>query len=287
MTLFSNQTGTLVVWDDHALDGLAHRSGMNDSQSALDTSLYRLGVMILAALVMWTRKEDRASHTDSIFIRCIELLYHQDAPHHSRHSKHKYHVDTPMFSRVLGLVSIGARVTVTLAMRRRLNGEGLDTLVICELTASGASLVHWFQLHVLRFAGDVLDRRLMIGGSAAVVEIACATMITFADTPLTDSGDNFDDIARLLTAMLITMACITRTVFSTSCSIAGAIPSVADQFALLHSAESILSVLYWIYQSGGTVHVLFRLFVMPFSITLAHRGTTSPSFATMAILLDC
>lgn len=287
IVMYPNQTGRLSVWEDRALDGIAKRAGLNDDRTALDTSLYRLGVMVLAALVMWTRKEDRSSQTDSIFISCIEMLYFQETSNgvEPATDRSKQHVDVPIISKMLGLISIGARITMALSMRERLIGEGLTRLVVCELVASGVSLFHWFQLHILRCDDPTIDRRPMLGGSAAVVDIACATMLTFADTPLTDSGDNFDDIARLLTAMLITMACVTRTVFSASCSAAGVISSRKDSFAYRHSLESLVSVVFWFYQSAQTVHVLLRLFVIPFSIKLAHRSTANPSLVSLSIFI--
>ena len=320
--------GQLKWWSDESLDGLALRSltgsTRQDEQAAFDTSIYRLAVMVLAALIMWTRKEDRTHQSDSVLLSCIDMLYHhvesmeelrslleheqtdrlkkretngangdiQDGrdgveAQTSREDDFLYaHVDTPLLSRFLGLLAIVARLVVATVMQRRLRADTLGALVTMEQVAASCSLVHWSQLHMLRiFHVARSDRRPMLGGSSAVIDVACATMVTFAETPLYSSDNSFDDIARLLTAMLITMACITRTVFSASCCAAGVLPSLQDNRKVQHSVESWFSLLYWWLQGAQTVYILQQLFVMPFSTALAHRSVQDPSYVSLCIFV--
>jgi len=320
--------GQLKWWSDESLDGLALRSltgsTRQDEQAAFDTSIYRLAVMVLAALIMWTRKEDRTHQSDSVLLSCIDMLYHHvesmeelrsllereqtDRPKRrddngadgdiqdgrdkegvqaDREDDFLYaHVDTPLLSRFLGLLAIFARLVVATVMQRRLRADTLGALVTMEQVAASCSLVHWSQLHMLRlFHVARSDRRPMLGGSSAVIDVACATMVTFAETPLYSSDNSFDDIARLLTAMLITMACVTRTIFSASCCAAGVLPSLQDKRKVQHSVESGFSLLYWWLQGMQTVYILQQLFVMPFSTALAHRSVQDPSFVSLCIFV--
>ena len=306
----SSIVGQLQWWNDESLDGLALRSltgsTRQDDQAAFDTSIYRLLVMILAALIMWTRKEDRTHQSDSVLLSCIDMLYHdvetiEELQSLNRETEEEgvedvegvedaegdflyAHVDTPLLSRFLGLLAIVARFVVATVMGRRLRADTLGALVVMEQVAASCSLVHWCQLHLMRiFHVSNSDRRPMLGGSSAVIDVACATMVTFAETPLYSSDNNFDDIARLLTAMLITMACVTRTVFSASCCAAGVLPSINDPHKVQHSLESWLSLFYWWLQGVQTVFILQQLFVMPFSTALAHRSVQDPALVSLCI----
>ena len=301
--------GRLRWWNDESLDGLALRSltgsTRQDDQAAFDTSLYRLAVMVLAALIMWTRKEDRTQQSDSVLLSCIDMLYHDaesleelqrlnDSSHQTTDDEPvsedaadreiPTHVDTPLLSRFLGLLAIVSRLVVAAVMGRRLRADTLGSLVVMEQVAASCSLIHWSQLHLLRILHVAKsDRRPMLGGSSAVIDVACATMVTFAETPLYSSDNSFDDIARLLTAMLITMACVTRTVFSASCCSAGVLPSINDKRKVQHSIESTISLLYWWLQGVQTVFILQQLFVMPFATALAHRSVHDPSLVSLCI----
>ena len=105
-------------------------------------------------------------------------------------------------------------------------------------------LAHWCQLHLLRIFHVQLRSTPNVGWFIRCDDVACATMVTFAETSLYSADNNFDDIARL-DAMLITMAGVTRTVFSASCCAAGVLPSLNDAHKVQHSLESWLSLLYW------------------------------------------
>jgi hypothetical protein len=267
----------VFMWPDKSLEQLAVQTlkqldTFSGRPSATDTSLYRLFVMTLAALVLWTRREDQTVRTDSIFISCIDLIYH-DRP--TRHE------DKPMAAVVLAFAAIVSRLVLSIMMWSRLDSEGIGYLVVCEIAASVLSLVHWSQLNAARFCWMMrgADDMPLLGGSSAVVDVASATMFAFAETPLTDAGDSFDDIARLLTAMLITIVCVTRTIFSASCSAA----STVDKFRHASSMKTttmrlgaLFSVVFWLLQSFQIAATLMLLFVMPFANTISRRNVSDP-----------
>lgn len=291
LVVYADGNGTLTTWHDAALFGVERRTRTTStgSQDSLDVSFYRLGMMVVAALILWTRREDKAARTDTILLSCIDTIHlgprvgEVDEMH--------------LVSRVLGALAFCVRFAVAFMMRTRLRADGLETLVWTEIGVSTASGLHWLHLHTRDCLSTADERhrrdgprprpdaprhatnwRSRLGGSGAVVDVSCATLVTFADTPLADSDDTFDGIARFLTMTLITIVCVTRVIFSASCAITGTVDSTRMQ-----TISAVLASAYWLAQAAETSYLLVELFVVPFATSVAHRSLLDP--ITVAVCL--
>ena len=303
LSLDTNGIGTFSVWDDEALSPLDTRlvrgSGVDEwgwgridtadddgtERLALDVSLVRLGIMVLAALILWTRREDEAAKADTIFLSCLALL---------ARGRLRDSTDTPLFSRLLGLTAALVRLAVALVLvQGGLGADGEGAVARGEAVAAAASLIHWTMLHWSRLVHlvhcseveTVKDSRSLLGGSSAVVDIACAVMLVFSETPLLDAGDRFDDTARLLIALLLSIAGVSRVLFSTACSAAGLVPNKGNDATGSSMSLGIFSTVYWMGQGVQLAVVLVRLFAAPFAVALCHQGTLPPRLFTAATFI--
>ena len=291
LVVYADGNGTLTTWHDAALFGVERRTRTTStgSQDSLDVSFYRLGMMVVAALILWTRREDKAARTDTILLSCI------DAIHLGRRLGDADEMHP--VSRILGALAFCLRFAVAFMMRTRLRADGLGTLVWTEIGVAAASGLHWIHLHTRDCLSTAQERRVRegqrthadaprytmnwrsrLGGSGAVVDVSCATLVTFADTPLADSDDTFDGIARFLTTTLITIVCVTRVIFSASCAITGTVDSTRMQ-----TISAVLAGAYWLAQAAETSYLLVELFVVPFATSVAHRSILDP--VTVAVCL--
>jgi hypothetical protein len=308
LTIGQGGEGSLAMWRAASLDSLESHvvhshderawkwsEGDDDSDReqearALDLSFLRLAIVTLAALVLWTRREDDASKTDTVFLSCLELL---------AQGRLRDGTDVPMISRLLGLLAAVVRLVVATVIRQRFVADGEGTVAYGEIAAAGASLVHWATLHVGSLSqacedergvdsptssSSRVDRRSLLGGSSSVVDVSCTIMVVFSKTPLHEPGDSFDDTARMLVALLLSIAGITRVLLSTACSAAGLLP-IDSKRMLVDRFLGVFSTVYWVAQAVQLALLMVRLFAAPFSISMCHQSTMDPRVFTSAVFI--
>ena len=128
--------------------------------------------------------------------------------------------------------------------------------------------------------------RPSLGGSSAIVDVTCATMMAFATTPLRGDVSSFDVIARLLTAVLLCVACVSRCLLSAACS--GALTQCRFGVHAMCSANVVaLSVAsFWWLQAASIAIVIADLFATPVSIDWARESTGSPQLTAMLLFVS-
>lgn len=267
--------GEFRAWTDDSLHSLRRRvdASLGDENAGFDPLALRLVVMIFAALILWTQQEDQTSRTDVIFTTSLMCALNTDA---GSAQFAQTAASRGYLSRALDLLAVAMRVSIALTFRESLVDDALGDVVFLELVASGVSLVHC--LHLLLVSPT---RRRCIGGSTSLLDVACSTMVAFAETPLVGSGDSFASIARLLTAMLVTMTCVSRVAFSLSATSS----ALAEERAVYFVSGGI-AFLSWILLSSQTALVTVGLFVVPFVRVVARRGTDEVSHLATAVLVS-
>lgn len=242
----------------------------DENNHAITLSYVRLTIMLIAAAIVYLRSSNVVVRVDSMLRACIWnaiKLHTHDHGNAKQASKVKLVVDFEQV--IMGLLACASRMGIVLARREALLADGQKRVVEMELIASVASILHW-AIHAMnslatsRGVADMAhgrDALMAIGGSSAVVDIACATMLAFADTPVRGGTSSFDVVARLLTAVLITLVCVTRCIFSASCS--GVLVGYDRRPQAFVAA--IVGSAYWAMQTIAIAIVLIDLFVTPTS----------------------
>ena len=216
----------------------------------------RLMLMILAAAIVWVRRDDKTEFADRMFVRCVEIVAHG--------SSHTI-VDVDAQTMTLGFIAAVLRLSLTVTALSGLQADGLLRVAVAQIGAAVLSLMHWTVLYGggcvpafgwLKQAG----MRSALGGSTALVDVTTSAMLAFSSPPLRADGGTFDAVARLLTVVLIGVACIARCMFSAAC--AGVLiskPGAPRSIRLVGA----LTVLFWIIQAAVVAVVVADLFAVP------------------------
>lgn len=281
VTVYANGNACFVASSDPSLHANA-ASGPYGQPAGSPTSgeaWLRLLLMVFAAAIVWVRRDDAIESADHIFVRCVQIAV-EGASHTI--------VDIDAQTRALGLIAAVARLTLAATTASNMIADGQVRVVATECVAALLSMVHWFALHggwcftSVRSLKDA-GLRPALGGSAAIVDITCATMMAFATTPVRGDVDSFDVIARLLTAVLLSVACVSRCLLSAACS--GALTQCRFQADALCSANALAlcAAVFWWFQAASIAVVMADLFAAPISLQWARESTGDASL--IAVLL--
>jgi len=241
----------------------------------------RLLLMVFAAAIVWVRRDDTIENADRLFVRCVQIAVEGAS---------RTIVDVDAQTRALGLVAAVARLALAATAASGMGADGQARVVASECAAASLSIAHWFVLYgggwipsvrALKDAG----LRPALGGSSAIVDVTCATMMAFATTPLRGDVDSFDVIARLLTTVLLSVACVSRCLLSAACS--GALTQCRFGPGAVCSANGLaLSVaVFWWFQAASIAIVIADLFAAPVSIDWARESTGSTQPTAMMLFV--
>lgn len=222
----------------------------------------RLLLMVFAAAIVWVRRDDTMENADRLFVRCVEI-----AVHGASHTI----VDVDAQTRALGLGAALARLVLAITHASEMISDGQTRVIVSESVAATLSIVHWCVLYGGKWVPSIRSLRdsglrPALGGSSAIVDVTCATMMAFATTPVRGDVETFDVIARLLTTVLIGVACISRCLLSAACS--GVLTQSRFNSGAVCSPNGLaLSIaLFWWLQTASIAIVVVDLFASPVSI---------------------
>jgi len=307
----SSESCEAIAEADASLESLPDR---DDHSAAYAIAFMRLLLMLLAASIVWIRSDDADASVDKLLKRMVVYAIggHDEEGHPVSINKFDVMLDGRMV--LLGALACMARFAVILHRRDDFVSDGLSRVQTIEFAASILAIVHWLA-HALDYAvvrlnvWDARDRSpperkkhdrsvghklveqlacnmwrgdalATLGGSAAVVDVSCATIIAFTDTPVRSGSHNFDAVARLLTAVLIALTGICRCWFSI------AITGVLWQHD--HSASgrltALLGMLFWLLQTAAIASVICYLFVLPLASHITRRLVGDPLWAALSLL---
>jgi len=263
--------------------------GLADSYDAIWLSIIKLGLIVLAAAVMWVRSDRVTSSSHWLYRHCIQVA--NCVPFASPSLKNSSVIEDAF----LGLTAIVARYSVAIWRLGGLSADSQSRCVIFELGASVVSLCNW----VIRYwviepglpdlIGTKSDGRgplTRLGGSMAIADASSAVLLAFAEPPLLLSAiSRFDNTARLLTGLLISLVVLHRCLFACCCN---AIILEAHDVGRLVSSQTYRGLLYfalisWVYQTITLAVGLVDLVVTPMAYGIG-RGVIGNDGAIVVAL---
>ena len=212
--------GRVYFWfaDDHTLRSL---TGLANSSDAVLFSIVKLSLLVLAAAVMWVRSDRVTSSSHWLYRHCIQLTNGLPLLTHGVQS-------SVIEDAFLGLIALSARFAVALWRLGTLYHDDQIRVCIFELVAAIVSLVNWIvrywviEPHLIDLIGSKADGKgplTRLGGSMAIVDASSAVLLAFAEPPLLLSAvSRFDNTARLLTGLLISLVTLHRCLFACCCN---------------------------------------------------------------------
>jgi hypothetical protein len=256
------------------------------NEHATNTSIIKLVLMLLAALVIWARASKQTAYHSSLFIFCLRSsrCLGNQSKESTKVSKLVLFEDA-----AIGLIAILARFAVA--------GWRYDALVqddqlrapLVQIIASVLSLLHWVTRNIfLEHECEVPLTKL--GGSTAMIDATSAVCMAFASPPLLVSATGrFDSTARMLVALIIATTTIPRCLFAAACC--GLLASFSFEDAMKGSNSmqqqqkqqkpkpkhptaylvlSLLSAVAWLFQAAGLGVLISDAFCTPLAFSM-HR----------------
>jgi len=268
--------------------------GLADSADAVLFAMIKLGMLILAAAVMWVRSDRVTSASYWLYRHCIRIANCQPIPGND--------VTTSVIEdAALGLTACGARAAVAIWRWNALASEDQSRVCFVELVGAGVSFASW----VVRFwviepnLPDLVEGKpdtrgplTRLGGSMAIVDASCAVLLAFAEPPIHLSNvSRFDDTARLLSGLVIALVTLQRCLFATACN---AIMLEAHQVGRVTSNAAYvflvtLGMFMWVVQTIAIAVALADLVASPmaFMITRGVIGNDAAVGVAVFMALVC
>lgn len=271
--------GRAYFWFKHDAT-LQTLPGLQNTSDAVWTAILKLGMLVLAAAVMWVRSDRATSCARWLFMHCLEIANCVPGTKHTTAS------GSIAEDAVLGLSAICARFAVAAWRLSDLAFDDQSRVCVTEIVASCVSLASWLLrfwvispnvVQLINGAPDTRGPLTRLGGSMAVVDSSCAVMMAFAEPPLHLSAvSRFDNTARLLTGLLLTLVTLRRAAFGSACNAVlfeahyvGTVVA-SDAFAMV----LIVAVLMWLVQIAAVAVAGADLVATPlaFSVTRGVLG---------------
>lgn len=275
---------------------LATLPGMANSNDSVLFAIIKLGVLVLAAAVMWVRSDRATSCSHWLYRHCIRVasclpVLDRGCPKSS-----------VLEDALLGLTACAARVAVVVWRLEALVAEDQVRVCITELTAAAFSLTSW----VLRFwiiapnmyhmlvdvAADGVRGHsgplMRLGGSMAIVDASCAVLLAFSEPPLYLSNvSRFDDTARLLVGLVVALVTLNRCLFAVACNaimfeshhVGRMAPNRPYKFLVL------LGMVMWLGQTVAVAVVLSDLVASPMAFQMTRGVVGEDSAVGVALFL--
>jgi len=250
----ANQSGCIGIRPEPSLDEITYAASNGHT---MNLAWLRLFLMLFAAAIVYVRSSDVNVKVDTIFVRCIQTIDGGKA------------TDTQpitMERAVLAFVAASTRLIVPIVRWPTLFADGLQRVLTMEVLAGAASILHWTLLHVdcsaRRFKILVFEAvPLFLGGSSAVVDVSCTTMLAFTNAPLRGGTSTFDAVVRMLTVVLLSLVCISRCFFSISC--AGLVLGVHKRWPRGDLILMLTASIFWLIQTISIAVCICDLYATP------------------------
>jgi hypothetical protein len=237
----------------HALQEVGHSSPADEQSSRIDVSIVvaKLVVMFFAAAVVWTQNDSRMENGQFADVHLVHCLRGDEGAHVHRRTFEEMLIE---------LTALVIRIAVICTQIDVLFHVGLASVGTVEVVACSTGLV---QL-VLRIVSNYgwwrellpLDYVDLLGGPTSVVHVSCAAMLVFSRQPLYDTNTTFDEVARLLIAILIAVVCLPRVVFRISC-----VGGIAVRWSC---GMGVWGACHWLVQTTSLAISFSVLFAHPF-----------------------
>lgn len=269
-----NRTGCIGARLDASLEEITYVASYAHTMSLAWTRLF---LMLFAAAIVYVRSSDVNVKVDTIFVRCIRTI------------NEGTDVSGQMITMeraALALIAATTRLLVPLLRWRVLAADGLHRVLTTELIAGSASVLHWVLLHIdcsaRRFKIFVFEAvPLFLGGSSAVVDVSCTTMLAFTNAPLRGGTSTFDAVVRMLTTVLIALVSTSRCLFSISC--AGLVVGVHKRWPVGDLVLMIIASVFWLLQTVSIAVCICDLYATPAAWSFARSSHIDVPVVSVAI----
>ena len=258
---------------------LSRLSGSTSLSESVFFATIRLTVLLIVAFVVYNRA-DRAS-SSAYFTIHSAIRIAAGADKHTTSSL--FHVVTDA---AIGLLAVVSRILVLVFQAQLLVDDACTDLVALEYCACVASLVHFALRHfVLETDLSKEPPFSKLGSSMSLTDASVAALLSVIKTPLlAASARDFDAVARLFAAVLISLFVFHRLFFSFSaCALLATTTSASKRFDRSYSIVLWTAVSLWAIQIVATSFSFGRLFVVPQAYSLARVGTGSARSVEFAV----
>ena len=248
--------------------------GLADTYDAVWLSIFKLALIVLAAAVTWVRSGRVTSSSHWLYQHCIQIA--NCVP--SR--KQDVHNSSVFEDAGLGLIALVARWVVSYWRLPGLSADSQSRACIFEMSAAIVSLANWVARYfviepalpdLVGAPKDGTGPLTRLGGSMAIADTSSAVLMAFAEPPLMLSAiSRFDNTARLLTGLLISLVTLHRCLFGCACN---ALILEAHDNGRVVASQSYRALLWfalasWLYQAMTLAVALVDLVVTPMAFAI-------------------
>lgn len=281
--------GKAYFWfaDDHTLHTL---TGMANTHDSIVIAIIKLALITLAAAVVWMRSNLVTESEQWLYRHCIQIA--NCLPLSIKGVKSAVVEDA-----LLGLVAMASRLGIAMWRLDALYNDGQLRVCIFELVAALVSFVNWvvrywvIDPNLRQLIGKKANGRgplTRLGGSMAIVDASSAVLMAFAETPLLLSAvSRFDNTARLLTGLLISLVTLNRCLFACCCN--AIIYEAHERGRLVSSPEYITLIvtagLSWLYQIITLGVLMADLVATPMAYALGRSVVGENSALGLALFM--
>jgi hypothetical protein len=239
-------------------------------------------VLLLTAAVVFVRGSQNATSSRWLLTNVIDTLrcrhaYSDDIT--PENSITRYDRMDVITDALISVAAWGSRLVVLVFAFETLVADGQHVAARFQVLGLACSFVHF----LLRYCLDVNRRRdapiMTLGGPMSVIDVTSAVLMLFSDAPLlSNDGEKFAAIGRLLIGLLISLSVGTRICFSAAMVAAMAVSATNGNRKDLtcHKATLFIATLLWLLQAVASAGALALLFVNPAAVALA-RSQTGPT----------
>ena len=279
-----NGEGSLVAEHTVSLEGVKQ-----SYPDALGSAVARLLVLLLTAAVVFVRGSQNATSSRWLLTNVIDTLrcrhaYSDDITPENAISR--YDSMDVITDALISVAAWGSRLVVLAFAYATFEADGQSVAVRFQILGLACSFVHF----LLRYCLDVNRRRdapiMTLGGPMSVIDVTSAVLMLFSDAPLlSNDGEKFAAIGRLLIGLLISLSVGTRICFSAAMVAAMAVSATNGNRKDLtcHKVTLAIATLLWLLQAVASAGALALLFVNPAAVSLARSQTGATGVIKYAI----
>lgn len=258
----------------------------------------KLITLILAAVVVWVRTNRHSSSPVWLYCHHMRLVASNgefSKVTDNEETETDYNPTSVLEDAVLGLLTCFARTGISILRLPALHHDYQGRVCVLNAIGGMVSFIGWMLRSVaiepttcnIVCGGEVgVGPIARLGGSMAVIDASCAVLMAFAEPPILDSLSTFDDVARLLTGVLIGLVTLPRCLFALACNALcyGAHQKKAiwtDEYAWLILIAGVL----WIAQIIITAITVADLVVAPLAVSLTRTIPGDDAVIAIALFL--
>lgn len=263
--------------------------GLANNWTAVGIAVIKLLLLVLTAMVMWVRSDRVTSSSYWLYRHCIQIA------NCLKLSSPATVATSVVEDAALGLVAVGARFAVSLWRLDTLYDDDQVRVCVFEIVASVFSLANWIVRYWIidpnlpALIGGKSDGKgplTRLGGSMAIADTSSAVLMAFSEPPMLLSAvSRFDNTARLLTGLVVSLVTLQRCIYACCCNAviieahdAGRLQSSTAYRFLLTTA-----LLMWLYQVSTLAVSLADLVVTPMAYAMG-RGIVGNNDAVSVAL---